>query len=233
MVMSILSCVVVLLIVPLQAWAQQRLPIIDMHLHADTADENGPPPLGLCVPLLSYVPPLDPNREVFKAVAKEPPCSDPIWSPLTDAAVMEQTIAVLERRNIIGVLSGPPERVRQWYEAAPRRFIPSVEFQLGADASSPEALRRLFEGGPFAVLGEVSNQYVGIALDDERMESYWALAEQLDIPVHPHGRGPCRGRLPISQVPRPTDEPLSARGSVDPSSPAARFSDALRIPADR
>jgi hypothetical protein len=104
---------------------------------------------------------------------------------------MEQTIAVLERRNIMGVLSGPPERVRRWYEAAPRRFIPSVEFQLGPDASSPETLRRLFAGGPFAVLGEVSNQYVGIAPDDERMESYWALAEQLDIPVAIHmGEGP-------------------------------------------
>lgn len=25
-------------------------PIIDMHLHAYAADENGPPPLGLCIP---------------------------------------------------------------------------------------------------------------------------------------------------------------------------------------
>ena len=63
--------------------------------------------------------------------------------------------------------------------------------QLGADAPSPGALRRLFAEGPFAVLGEVSNQYVGIAPDDPRMESYWALAEELDIPVAIHmGEGP-------------------------------------------
>jgi uncharacterized protein len=190
-VMRLLSFAAILTAIPLQAWAQPRGPIIDMHLHAYGADENGPPPLGLCVPVLPHLSPLDPNREVFRPVARKPPCSDPIWSPLTDAAVMEQTIAVLERRNIIGVLSGPPERVRQWHEAAPRRFIPSVEFQLGPGQLSPESLRRLFEAGGFAVLGEVTNQYVGIAPDDGRMEPYWALAEALDIPVAIHmGEGP-------------------------------------------
>ena len=180
-----------LLTLPLHAWALQRLPIIDMHLHAYPADENGPPPLGLCIPRLVHVPPLDPGKEVFRPLPKDPPCSNPIWSPLTDAAVMHQTIAVLERRNIIGVVSGAPERVRQWHAAAPRRFVPSIEFQLGPNAFSPDSLRRLFNGGPFAVLGEISNQYVGIAPDDERMEPYWALAEALDIPVAIHmGEGP-------------------------------------------
>jgi hypothetical protein len=110
---------------------------------------------------------------------------------MTDDAVMEQTIAILERRNIIGVLSGTPERVRRWYKAASDRFIPSIQFQLGPDAISPDSLRRLFEDGPFAVFGEVANQYVGIAPDDERMEPYWALAEALDVPVAIHlGEGP-------------------------------------------
>jgi predicted TIM-barrel fold metal-dependent hydrolase len=37
----------------------------------------------------------------------------------------------------------------------------------------------------------VTNQFVGIAPDDERMEPYWALAEELDIPVGIHvGTGP-------------------------------------------
>jgi hypothetical protein len=41
------------------------------------------------------------------------------------------------------------------------------------------------------VLAEVVNQYNGIEPDDERMEPYWALAEQLDIPVGIHiGTGP-------------------------------------------
>ena len=41
------------------------------------------------------------------------------------------------------------------------------------------------------MVGEVTNQYAGIAPDDERMEPYWALAEELDIPVGIHvGTGP-------------------------------------------
>jgi uncharacterized protein len=180
-----------LLLVPLQALAQQRPPIIDMHLHAYAADHNGPPPLGLCIPLYAHLRPLDPGRELFTPASREPQCADPIWSPMTDEEVMEQTIEVVERLNIVGVLSGAPEKVRRWYEAAPHRFIPAVAFELGPDAPSPEDLGRLFEAGPFAVLGEVTNQYLGIAPDDERMAPYWTIAEELDIPVAIHmGEGP-------------------------------------------
>ncbi len=48
-----------LLAVP--ASAQERLPIIDMHLHASAADENGPPPLALCAPVPEF-PVRDPTR---------------------------------------------------------------------------------------------------------------------------------------------------------------------------
>lgn len=169
----------------------QHPPIIDMHLHAYAADVNGPPPRGLCIPIFQNLRPLDPGRETLSAASARPACSDPIWSPATDDGVMEHTIAVVKRRNIIGILSGAPERVRRWYQAAPDRFIPAIEFQLGPNQISPESLRQLFTNGPFAVLGEVSNQYVGIAPDDPRMEPYWTLAEAMDIPVGIHmGEGP-------------------------------------------
>ena len=180
--------------VPVHLQAQEVLPVIDMHLHAQPANANGPPPLGLCIPLLPHVPPWDPMEpwgDVFMRTMKEPPCSDPIWSAETDEALMNETVAVLERRNVIGVLSGPPDLVRQWHAAAPGRFIPSVEFQLGADHITPSAMRHLFESEEFTVLGEISNQYVGIRPDDDRMEPYWTLAEELDVPVAIHmGSGP-------------------------------------------
>jgi len=192
--MKLLLPVMALLVFPQHTRAQQRLPIIDMHLHASAADENGPPPRALCVPVMTQVPALDPKRawqDVWRASVTNPPCSDPIWSATTDEAVMQQTIAVLHRRNIIGVLSGTPERVRRWSEAAPARFIPSVQLQFDRDVISPGSLRRLFESRSFAVLGEVENQYAGIAPDDERMKPYWALAEELDVPVAIHmGEGP-------------------------------------------
>jgi predicted TIM-barrel fold metal-dependent hydrolase len=99
---------------------------------------------------------------------------------------MDETIAVLERLNVIGVLSGTPDEVRRWRDTAPGRFILSFQFKIGRDDISPDAMRELFERGDFAVLGEVSNQYAGIAPDDERMAPYWALAEEIDIPVAIH-----------------------------------------------
>jgi len=55
---------------------------------------------------------------------------------MTDEALMNETIAAMERLNIVGVLSGEePERIAAWIAAAPGRFIPA--------SSSGSALRAL------------------------------------------------------------------------------------------
>lgn len=183
-----------LLVLPAASFATQETPpIIDMHLHALAADHQGPPPVAICSPIDPFPAwdPAEPYGKTFMGMLKDPPCDDPIWSPETDAALMKETIKVLERLNIYGVLSGTPERVTSWMEVAPGRFYPGLGFQLSDGAPSPEDLRSLHEDGRLAVLAEVTNQYLGIAPDDERMEPYWALAEKLDIPVGIHvGPGP-------------------------------------------
>jgi hypothetical protein len=168
-----------------------------MHLHASTADENGPPPLALCMSLLEHIDhvrdPRTPWPETFIGFQKKPACRDPVWSPMTDDALMKETIAAVERRNVIGVLSGPPERVQRWMQAAPGRFIAGFQFQFGReqDSLTPDSLRRLYSAGRFAVLAEVSNQYVGIAPSDPKFDPYLAVAEELDFPVGIHiGTGP-------------------------------------------
>lgn len=176
------------------AAAQQRLPIIDMHLHAWPADGQGPPPVAICAPIdpfPAWDPSTAPYGTTFMEMLKKPPCRDPVWSPMTDEALMAQTIAVLNRRNIFGVLDGTAERVAAWMQAAPGRFFPGLSLQLGRSDLPPDSLRALHAEGRLAVLAEVTNQYAGIAPDDERMEPYWALAEALDVPVGIHvGPGP-------------------------------------------
>ena len=175
------------------ARAQERPPIIDMHLHAMAADAQGPPPVAICAPVdpMPTWDPAQPYGDVFMAMIKQPPCDDPVWSPATDEQVMLQTIEVMERRNIVGVLSGTSQRVSAWMRAAPGRFIPGLEFRIGRDRISPDSLRALHAAGRVTVLAEVSNQYAGIAPDDPRMQPYWALAEALDLPVGIHiGTGP-------------------------------------------
>ena len=175
------------------ASAADRLPIIDMHMHALAADGQGPPPLAMCTPMQS--PAWDPGQPygaLFMGMAKQPPCEDPVWSSMTDSEVMAQTIEVMERRNIIGVLSGTPDRVSQWRAAAPERFVPGILFLLGGERQYPvQELRSLHEDGRLSVFGEIVNQYSGLEPDDARMEPYWALAEELEIPVGIHiGTGP-------------------------------------------
>lgn len=184
---------ILVMVLATAASAQQQLPIIDMHLHAMGADGQGPPPVGICTPIDRFPvwDPVEPYGTVFMRMLKQPPCDDPVWSPMTDEELMVQTIDVMNRRNIFGVLSGTPDRVAVWMQAAPGRFFPGLGFQPGRDDISPDDMRALHAEGRLAALAEITNQYAGIAPDDDRMEPYWSLAEELDVPVGIHiGTGP-------------------------------------------
>jgi predicted TIM-barrel fold metal-dependent hydrolase len=172
--------------------AAGQAPILDVHLHALAADEQGPPPLAMCTPFQGFDSwdPRRPYQEQFLTRVKRPACKDPIWSPTTDDEVRSRTLAVMERLNVIGVLSGSPERVEAWQRTRPERFIPAMSFAL-EPAMTLDRVRALYNDGRLQVFGEITTQYRGIAPDDPRMEPYWALAEELDLPVGIHvGTGP-------------------------------------------
>ena len=195
----ILLCI--FFILTADALPQKRLPIIDMHMHARKADQYGPPPVPMCAPV-EKMPVWDQSKSILEAMGQSPPCKNPVWSPKTDEEVFEQTVAVMKKYNIVGMLGGKPELVKKWMDAAPGRFIAGLDFRLDRATTvtssdrnkpmSPDEMRAFYKSGGFTVLGEVLNQYAGIAPDDERMEPYWALAEELEIPVGIHigGGGP-------------------------------------------
>lgn len=168
--------------------AQESLPILDVHLHALPATGQGPPPVPMCAPFPEF-PTISDMNSYRQGLLGNLPCDDPIWSPMTDEEVMQGTIEIMERRNVYGVLSGTPARVAEWSSAAPNRFIRGLGFSVGS--VSPDSLRSLHATGAVEVLAEVTNQYRGIAPDDPRMDPYWSLAEELDLPVGIHiGPGP-------------------------------------------
>ena len=185
---------VALLFAPAPILAQARLPIIDMHLHARKADYIGPDPPPMCAPF-AVMPRWDPAKSGDAAFAfqESPPCAAPIPAATSDEQVMRDTIAVMEKRNIIGMVSGEPGLMATWKAAAPERIIVGLDLRLGGDdaqahvvARTPGELEALYRRGAFQVLGEVMAQYEGIPADDPRLEPYWALAERLDIPVGIH-----------------------------------------------
>ena len=179
---------------------QQRAQIIDMHMHARAADHYGKPPQPMCVEVKA-MPFWDQTKSLGDSLASTPPPCRLLMSPMSDKALREKTLEVMARFNIVGVLGGyDPDLVTSWVTSAPDRFIPGLDFRLdkatGTASSAdkgrefvpitPQQIRALHTAGRLKVFGEITNQYGGIAPDDPRMEPYWSLAEELDIPVGIH-----------------------------------------------
>ena len=193
MYMKIKLLVLVLALCSLAVYGQQKLPIIDMQLHAHPANGQGPPPVAICTPIfpMPVWDPSEPYSDVFLRMLKEPPCDNPVWSPLTDDDLMNETFDVLEKWNIYGVLSGTADRVAKWRLLNPDRLYPAIEMAVGPEAPSPDSLRAMHGRGELMVLGELTTQYRGIYPDDDRLIPYFELATELDIPVGIHvGPGP-------------------------------------------
>ena len=122
----------------------------------------------------------------------------------TDEDLMRQTLAMLERYNIRAVTSGDSgdmEQVSKWRTASSDCIIPAAGFlQPGRDPQgrplyrSISELRRLVAEGNIVVFAEVAPQYDGMSPADPILDPYFALAEELDIPVGLHmGEGPPGG----------------------------------------
>lgn len=166
-------------------------PIIDMHLHAHTlADYGGGASVCFNDEAMEFPGVVPPQAITIEAVMR---CAHPHAPAKDDDAVMRESLAALERYNILAVTSGALDQVTRWHAAAPTRVIPSISF-LGDEMRSPDALRKLFAAQRFAVFGEIGAQYRGLSLDDPKLEPYWALAAELGIPVGVHlGEGPPGG----------------------------------------
>lgn len=168
-------------------------PILDMHLHAEHADNNGPPPVFICAPY-SFWPAWDPKTggDSYEAsVDKHPPCASPLRSASTDEELMQHTLSIVRARNVTGLASGPLDTVAKWKEVGGDRILPAVDFDPKSGKPSVGELRQLAMSKKIYAFAEIGQQYEGIAVNDPRMEPYYALAEELDIPVGIHmGPGP-------------------------------------------
>jgi len=162
---STLFCLLVLLCSSL-AFAQTRS-VIDVHFHTDTG---------------KFLP-----REYIAGELLE-------LEPKTRQEMIRESLAAMNQFNIVyAITSGPdPLVVEEWHAADRTRIIPALQVpNARVDTDYLDSIRHLVSSGRIAVLGEIAFQYEGIGVSDPAYEAFFALAEELDIPVAVHlGPGP-------------------------------------------
>ena len=162
----------------------ERPPIIDMHLHASEVDGVVD---GGCIPLESF-PAWDAKLSPTYGFT-DFRCANHLKSPGNSDELMNATLDVLSSFNIIAVTSGPPDTVDRWKKAGGARILPATYFD--AKGPSPAELRGWIKSGRIVGLAEIGNQYGGIPVNSPSLEPYFAVAEELDVPIGIHmGPGP-------------------------------------------
>jgi len=117
--------------------------------------------------------------------APNPVTGQPLTA-ITEEAHMQATLTEMKKYNVVkAVISNDYQAALRWKAAAPDRMLVSYAFD---DPSSVDLdfLRREHAAGRLAALGELGLQYEGIAPNDPKMEPFWTLAEELDLPVGLH-----------------------------------------------
>jgi predicted TIM-barrel fold metal-dependent hydrolase len=159
------------------------LPVIDIHMHANKANFAGPPPIPYCIHVDEW-PVSATGKEWLETSMKDTSCKQLIMSQKTDEEVMNKTLAIMKRRNVYAVTSG--RMTELWKASAPDRFIPSLLYRADKNDPSPDSVRKLFQSGRYLVFGEIMAQYKGVAPNDPSLDPYWAVLQELNIPVGIH-----------------------------------------------
>jgi hypothetical protein len=100
----------------------------------------------------------------------------------------EATLAAMKRLNLVkAIVSG--EFAEEYRKAQPGKILASPI--VSRVEESVDSLRAAFRAGRYQALAESAPQYPGFPPKDPRLEPYFALAEELDLPLGIHvGPGP-------------------------------------------
>ncbi|HLH07229.1 MAG TPA: amidohydrolase family protein [Terriglobales bacterium] len=160
-------------------------PVIDVHVHAM---EDSFPGIGPMCPNTSKFTASDPKAKEAPFGWVQEECTPKLY-PSAKGEYVKDVIAEMKRLNVTAVVFGDPKTVKIWKDAAPDRVIPGTSFTTGMQPGGRvpiEELRKDFTQDGFKVMGEIGLQYEGLSPSDPSVDKYFALAEELDIPVAIH-----------------------------------------------
>jgi uncharacterized protein len=143
--------------------AEPRVPVIDMHVHAYSAD----PRFG--------------TRFTNPLTGKEMTAAQDV------AAHERETFAAFARYNVVKavVSGGDHPGVLRWRERDPGRVLAGYAVTDPAEMDLA-FVRKEHAAGRLQVIGEVAPQYVGLVPTDPKLEPLFSLAEELDLPIGYH-----------------------------------------------
>jgi len=168
-----------------QNTGNQVPPVIDVHVHA--IDESFPGGGPMC-PNESKFLASDPSTKEAAFGWSQQECTPKLY-PAAKGEYIQDVVAEMERLNVTAVVFGDPKSVQKWRDAAPGRVIPGTSFNEGMNPGARvplDELRKDFTQGGFKIMGEIGLQYEGLSPSDPSVDQYFALAEELDIPVAIH-----------------------------------------------
>src|SRR6185436_7868967 len=121
------------------------------------------------------------------------PCIRRGKATASSAENLKKTLEAMDRYNIVkGFLSDLDlKELQRWSDAAPGRFIISP-FIHEPEKADTHFIREELKAKRLAGIGEIGTQLIGIAPNDSRLDPFFSLAEEFDVPVliHTEGIGP-------------------------------------------
>jgi predicted TIM-barrel fold metal-dependent hydrolase len=168
-----------------QATRRQPPPVIDIHVHTFGGLPGGTPMCPFPPQFLAS----DPKSTESTNGWSDQNCVLPLQPSATPDEYMKAVLAEYERLNVTAVVMGDEASVRKWKAAAPSRVIMGTSFMNSPTAGEYEPmdkLRTAYTSGGFKVMGEIGLQYQGMSPSDMSVDKYFALAEELDVPVGIH-----------------------------------------------
>jgi len=160
-------------------------PVIDVHHHAM---DDSFPGMGPMCPNTSAFTASDPSGPEAPSGWIQEECTPKLY-PSAKGEYRKDVLAEMERLNVTAVVFGDPASVQKWRDAAPTRVIPGTSFNQGLRPGVRvplDQLRKSFAEDGFKVMGEIGLQYEGLSPSDPSVDEYFALAEELDVPVAIH-----------------------------------------------
>jgi len=144
---------------------ERKLPIIDMHLHAQDV-------------IWRKSLPIYPSWEGPETKIKD------------ISELLPKTVEEMKNNNVVlGIVSSDDlDLLYRWKAYAPNMFLTGIHFW---DPLQPDIsfIRKEIVEERLNIIGEIGTQYNGFAPNDPRLEKFYSLAEELDVPVLIHCNG--------------------------------------------